>query len=205
MADAARCGARCSPPTSSMHRRCIGDSARFLDPIYSDLPRCSSPATWPSSLPYLRPCPPGAAAAAGGPPAAPAAVPAACPEGTSPEEFEAYRRKCWEQYFEYTAACQKYYPRGRPPLGQGAGQGPRAPPAAAELRGAWPRGDVRRRPRGAPPAGAGRGGAEPLRRASVDGSGHRGAARAGEGQAVAPRSARGPTEEDAMVEPDRDG
>lgn len=32
-----------------------------------------------------------------------------CPPGSTPEQYEAYRRKCWEQYYEYTSVWKKYY------------------------------------------------------------------------------------------------
>lgn len=34
---------------------------------------------------------------------------AGCPPGSSAEEYEAYRRRCWQQYYEYQAVWKKYY------------------------------------------------------------------------------------------------
>lgn len=31
-----------------------------------------------------------------------------CPPNATPEQYEAYRQKCWQQYFEYTSVWQKY-------------------------------------------------------------------------------------------------
>merc|ERR1740121_876784 len=84
-------------------------------------------AAEPPAAATMRAAPNGAAPTVGSPPATRAA--ATCPEGTSPEEFEAYRRKCWEQYYEYTAACQKYYQQAATTQAKGRGKGP-APRAA---------------------------------------------------------------------------
>jgi hypothetical protein len=39
----------------------------------------------------------------------PSVAPDERPAGQSQEEYEKYRRKCWEQYYEYTSVWQKYY------------------------------------------------------------------------------------------------
>jgi len=60
-----------------------------------------------------------------------------CPPGTSPEEFEEYRKRCWQQYYEYCTVWQKYFTQqqghGQAKAGQLAPQSkhpsPPAPPA----------------------------------------------------------------------------
>lgn len=93
-----------------------------------------------------------------------------CPPGTSPAEFEAYRQKCWREYYDYCAVWQKYYDKhqaeGGAPAAQakakGCGKGGPPPgvvlnPAFAQSHAAPP---VMRPPPGAPapgwpPAGGG--------------------------------------------------
>lgn len=62
---------------------------------------------------------------------APAAPPSA-PSGTSPEQFEAYRRKCWQEYYEYTSVWKKYYAQNQAEQsGKGKGKGKPRPAAGA--------------------------------------------------------------------------
>jgi hypothetical protein len=53
--------------------------------------------------------PPGTNPATGSDTVAPNSSSEAGSPGSSPEEYEAYRRKCWQQYYEYTAVWKKYY------------------------------------------------------------------------------------------------
>lgn len=62
-----------------------------------------------------------------------------CPAGSSPEQYEAYRKKCWEQYYEYTTVWKKYYNqnqaeqsgKGGSSYDPGKGKGKGKPPAPA--------------------------------------------------------------------------
>jgi len=84
------------------------------------------------------PSQPSASAAPGMPPQQPPpSVGPECPQGTSPEEFEAYRQQCWKQYYDYTSVWQKYYEQekqsGQPAqskakgCGKGCGKGAMPP------------------------------------------------------------------------------
>lgn len=53
-------------------------------------------------------------------PGAPQAI--VCPPGTSQEEYEAYRQKCWKEYYEKCAVWQKYYSQYQAEKGKGKGK-----------------------------------------------------------------------------------
>jgi len=45
-----------------------------------------------------------------------------CPPGISQEEFEAYRQKCWKEYYEKCAVWQKYYTQYQAEKGKSKGK-----------------------------------------------------------------------------------
>merc|ERR1712146_216771 len=74
----------------------------------------------------IRPPTAASSASAGAPPAKSGFNPSpAPPPGASPEEFEAYRQKCWKEYHEYCAIWQKYYKKNQEGGGQPKGKAPR--------------------------------------------------------------------------------
>lgn len=90
----------------------------------------AGPAQGPASLPaaVLTPTVPHTgfpSAPALGSDASPSA--ATCPPGTSPEQFEVYRQKCWKEYFEWCSVWQKYHDREKQESnGKGKGVAPRS-------------------------------------------------------------------------------
>jgi len=112
-----------SPADSQLLAARKAEMLRSLS-AFEGVSKLGAAATPTPPLPSL---PPAQAAPAAG--QAPGAGGGAPPAGASPEEFEAYRRKCWQQYYEYTSAWQKYHEKAKqdPQVAQskakGAGKG----------------------------------------------------------------------------------